>query len=113
MPMPKSDAALGDARGFMDQAINSDKGWRVFFLTRQEAWTYRQRCYAVRSRELKTNAKLYPSDDIMHTQTVYHRLMFVIEQVELEKGMGLHWALSARHGDSAYLGVGLGNQEIK
>ena len=116
MPMPKSDAGLADARSFMNKAIESQKGWRMFFLTEKEAWAYRQRCYAVRTRELKVNAKIYAEDDIMHTQTVYHQLTFDISEVSRKDSSGMMtkvWALSGLHGDEAYQEIGLGNEEIK
>ncbi len=111
MPMPISSAALADARGFLDKCIESKKGGRVFFLTREQAWAYRNRCYAARARELKVNAQLYPEGEVMHNQTVYHKLIFQIE--ELERDGQKVWALSARHGDSAFESVGLGYEDIE
>ena len=109
--MPISYAALGDARGFMDKCIESKKGGRLLFLTKDQAWHFRARCYSARSRELKNNAQIYPEGEVMHNSTVFHPLMFTIE--ELDRDGTKVWALSARHGDDAYQAVGLGYEDIE
>ena len=111
MPMPISYAALGDARGFMDKCIESKKGGRLLFLTKDQAWHFRARCYSARRRELKNNAQIYPEGEVMHNSTVFHPLMFTIE--ELDRDGTKVWALSARHGDDAYQAVGLGYEDIE
>lgn len=110
MPMPSSNEALADARGFMDKAIESSKGGRILFLTREQAWAWRNRCYAARTREKKQNAQVYPEGEPMHNSTVWHKLIFAIE--ELDRDGTKIWALSARHGDQAYEAVGLGYEDI-
>ena len=60
MPMPLSYGALGYARGFMDKAIESKKGGRLLFKTKDQVWHFRARCYSGRTRELKNNAQIYP-----------------------------------------------------
>ncbi|KKM80737.1 hypothetical protein LCGC14_1336950, partial [marine sediment metagenome] len=98
MPQALSDHAFGDAIGFMDTALaNADSfktkecGQKIIFLTEKAAKNFRLRCYTARTRELRNNKKMFTKEDKAYFVTDYHRLQFIIKEVE-HKGQTL-WAL--------------------
>ncbi len=96
MPVAKSQYAFPDCRGFMNKAINAEKGWRVRFKENGKAVSFRLRCYTARRRDQAFQIKLRPE---MEGQTAWDGLVFFLNEVEGE------WEIMAVKDEQAALGA--------
>lgn len=88
MPQPVSHEAYTDARVYMDQALESKKGIKIWCDTPNDAFRLRMRCYAARSKDRQQSLKIYSMEHPNYGRTPYDTLTFWRETGSGEKVRG-------------------------
>ena len=76
MPNNASLLAYPDVKEFLERALNSERGVKMTFKTRADAFRFRGRCDSFRKLDRKENLKIYTEPTkTLHGRSVYDVLL--------------------------------------
>lgn len=95
MAFSKSEEASPDARAFLDRVLAAPKGSKITFgkldqgwkacptcgaanVNRNAAWSFRQRCFNLRSRDRAINSRVYQPGDPLYGRSQYDTITLQI-----------------------------------
>lgn len=75
MPAPEKQAALSDVKTAMDTALESSKGINLPFDDKKSRYSFKMRCYQLRTKLRQEAEKIYPAGTPGHGESEYDSLV--------------------------------------
>lgn len=74
--------AHDDIRQALDRALESPNGIKLTFDRFERARSFRSRCNYFRANDRRQNKEQLPEDHPLHSNSIYDKLMFIIDKSE-------------------------------